>query len=274
METILQALIIGIVQGLTEFLPISSSAHLILLPKFLGWDDPFLNSAAFDVMLHLGTLAGMVFVLWPDLVRITKGGLASIRDRAIGDDPDRRLAWLLLVSVVPAAILGAGLESFFDTFFRERPLAIAGLVLIGAAALWLGERYGRRVRTLADLRLRDAIIVGGAQALALFPGISRSGITIAAGLYLGLERPAAARFGFLIGVPVIAGAGLWKLRSLAGGTLEFQPLVLIAGVLGSAVAGFLAVTFLLRYLQDHSTSIFIAYRIVLAAVIVIWVLTV
>ncbi len=274
METILQALIIGIVQGLTEFLPISSSAHLILLPKFLGWDDPFLNSAAFDVMLHLGTLAGMVFVLWPDLVRITKGGLASIRDRSIGDDPDRRLAWLLLVSVVPAAILGAGLESFFDTFFRERPLAIAGLVLIGAAALWLGERHGRRVRTLRDLRLRDAIVVGGAQALALFPGISRSGITIAAGLYLGLERPAAARFGFLIGVPVIAGAGLWKLRSLAGGTLDFQPLVLVAGVLGSAVAGFLAVTFLLRYLQDHSTAVFIAYRVVLAAVIVIWVLTV
>ena len=274
METILQALIIGIVQGLTEFLPISSSAHLILLPKFLGWDDPFLNSAAFDVMLHLGTLAGMVFVLWPDLVRIVKGGLASIRDRSIGDDPDRRLAWLLLVSVVPAAILGAGLESFFDTFFRERPLAIAALVLIGAAALWLGERHGRRLRTLPDLRLRDAIVVGGAQALALFPGISRSGITIAAGLYLGLERPAAARFGFLIGVPVIAGAGLWKLRSLAGGTLDFQPLVLVAGVLGSAVAGFLAVTLVLRYLQNHSTAIFIAYRVVLAAVIVIWVLTV
>ncbi|HVQ22954.1 MAG TPA: undecaprenyl-diphosphate phosphatase, partial [Candidatus Saccharimonadia bacterium] len=193
MEIILQALVIGIVQGLTEFLPISSSAHLILLPKFLGWDDPFLNSAAFDVMLHLGTLAGMVFVLWSDLVRIVKGGLASIRDRSIGDDPDRRLAWLLLVSVVPAAILGAGLESFFDTFFRERPLAIAGLVLIGAAALWLGERHGRRLRTLRDLRLRDAIVVGGAQALALFPGISRSGITIAAGLYLGLQRPAAAR---------------------------------------------------------------------------------
>ena len=130
------------------------------------------------------------------------------------------------------------------------------------------------MRTLRDLRLRDAIVVGGAQALALFPGISRSGITIAAGLFLGLERPAAARFGFLIGVPVIAGAGLWKLRSLAGGALDFQPLVLVAGVLGSAVAGFLAVTFLLRYLQDHSTALFIAYRVVLAAVIVIWVLTV
>lgn len=272
METILQAVVIGIVQGLTEFLPISSSAHLILLPKILGWDDPFLNSAAFDVMLHLGTLAGMVFVLWPDLVRITRAGFASVRDRAIADDPDRRLAWLLLVSVVPAALLGAALEPFFDTFFREMPVAIAGLVLLGAGALWLGERHGRRQRTLNDLRLRDAIVVGGAQALALFPGISRSGITIAAGLYLGLERPAAARFGFLIGVPIIAGAGLWKLRSLAGGVIDFQPVVLLAGVIGSAVAGFLAVTLLLRYLQNHSTAVFIAYRIGLAAVIVIWAL--
>jgi undecaprenyl-diphosphatase len=272
METILQALVIGIVQGLTEFLPISSSAHLILLPKMLGWDDAFLNSAVFDVILHLGTLVGMVVVLWPDLVRITKGAVASIRYRAIDDDPDRRLAWLLLVSVIPAALLGATLESFFDTYFRQMPVAIAGLVLLGAGALWLGERHGRRERTLGDLRLRDAILVGGAQALALFPGISRSGITIAAGLFLGLERPAAARFGFLIGVPVIAGAGLWKLRSLVGGVVDFEPLVLVAGVVGSAVAGFLAVTLLLRYLQDHSTAIFIAYRIGLAVVILVWAL--
>ena len=272
METVVQALVIGIVQGLTEFLPISSSAHLILLPKVMGWDDPFLNSAAFDVMLHLGTLGGMVFVLWPDLVRITRGSLASIRYRSIDGDPERRLGWLLLVSVVPAALLGATLESFFDTFFRAMPIAIAGLVLLGAGALWLGERHGRRQRTLRDLRLRDAIVVGGAQALALFPGISRSGITIAAGLFLGLERPAAARFGFLIGVPIIAGAGLWKLRSLAGGVTDFEPLVLLAGVIGSAVAGFLAVTLLLRYLQNHSTAIFIAYRIGLAVVIVVWAL--
>jgi undecaprenyl-diphosphatase len=254
----------------TEFLPISSSAHLILLPMLLGWDDPFLNSAAFDVMLHVGTLLGTVFVLWSDLVRITRGGLASIRDRAIGVDPDRRMAWLLLVSVIPAAILGATLESFFDTYFRATPIAIAGLVLVGAAALWLGERHGRRERPLADLRLRDAIAVGGAQALALFPGISRSGISIAAGLFLGLERPAAARFAFLIGVPVIAGASIWKLRGIVGGAVDFEPLVLIAGLIGSTVAGFLAVTLLLRYLQRHSTAIFIAYRIVLAAVIVVW----
>ncbi len=228
METILQALVIGIVQGLTEFLPVSSSAHLILLPRFLGWDDPFLNSAAFDVMLHMGTLVGMVFVLWPDLVRIIRAGFASLRDRAIAADPDRRLAWLLLVSVVPAAVLGAALEPFFDTYFREMPIAIAGLVLLGAGALWLGERHGRRQRTLDDLRLRDAIIVGGAQALALFPGISRSGITIAAGLFLGLERPAAARFGFLIGVPIIAGAGPLEV-AIAGRWRDRLPAVGAAG---------------------------------------------
>ena len=224
-------------------------------------------------MLDLGTLAGMVFVLWPDLVRITQGGLASIRDRSIGDDPDRRLAWLLLVSVVPAAILGAGLESFFDTFFRERPLAIAGLVLIGAAALWLGERHGRRVRTLRDLRLRDAIVVGGAQALALFPGISRSGITIAAGLFLGMERP-----------PLPASVSLSACRSspvrgcgscLAGGRHARLPAARAGRRRAWLGRGRLPGRDLPAALSPGPlTALFIAYRVVLAAVIVIWVLTV
>src|SRR3990172_4022964 len=148
MDTILQAALIGVLQGLTEFLPISSSAHLILVPRFLGWDDPFLNSAAFDVMLHVGTLVALLAYFRTYLLRLLRAGAASLRDRSLAGDP-------------------------------ERPLAI-----------------------------------GAAQALALFPGISRSGITIAAGLFLGLERPAAARFSFLMATPVIAGAGLWKARSL------------------------------------------------------------
>ena len=272
METILQAAVIGIIQGLTEFLPISSSAHLILAPKVFGWTDPFLNSAAFDVMLHLGTLLALLAVLWRDLARLTIAGVASIRARSLADDPERRLAWLLLVSVIPAAVLGATLESFFDTYFRARPAFIGVLVLLGAGALWLGERHGHRDRGLLQLRARDALIIGGAQALALFPGISRSGITIASGLFLGLERPAAARFAFLIGVPVIAGAGLWKARTLVGGGFDYDPAVLIVGVTASAVAGFVAVTLLLRYLQRHSTGIFIAYRVLLAAFIFAWLL--
>ncbi|MEO6350069.1 MAG: undecaprenyl-diphosphatase UppP [Candidatus Limnocylindrales bacterium] len=267
METLLQAIVIGIVQGLTEFLPISSSAHLILLPKVLGWNDPFINSAAFDVMLHMGTLAALLAYFWRDLWRYLVAGLAVLRERRIGTDPDRRLAVLLAVSVVPAALIGVALESFIDTFFREHPLVICALLVVGAAILFLAERAARHTREMSDLRVGEALGIGLAQALALFPGISRSGITISAGLFLGLERAAAARFAFLMGTPIIAGAGLWKMRQLLGGEVAaFDPAVLAAGVIASATAGLAAIWLLLRYLQNHSTDVFVLYRVIAALV--------
>ena len=270
MEALIHAAILGIVQGLTEFLPISSSAHLILVPKLLGWNDPFIDSAAFDVMLHMGTLVALLVYFWRDLIQILGAWLASIRDRRIGDDPQRRLAWLLVVSVIPAAILGAGLESFFDQAFREHYQWIALFVLLGATLLWLGERRGTQTRGLDGMVLRDAVTIGAAQALALFPGTSRSGITIAAGLLLGLKREAAARFSFLMAVPVIAGAGIWKARTLVGASLGgTQVNELIVGIVTSAIFGFIAIAFLLRFLRTNPTTVFIAYRIVLAAVIVV-----
>jgi len=269
-EALIHAAILGIVQGLTEFLPISSSAHLILVPKLLGWNDPFIDSAAFDVMLHMGTLVALLVYFWRDLIQILGAWLASIRDRRIGDDPQRRLAWLLVVSVIPAAILGAGLESFFDQAFREHYQWIALFVLLGATLLWLGERRGTQTRGLDGMVLRDAVTIGAAQALALFPGASRSGITIAAGLLLGLKREAAARFSFLMAVPVIAGAGIWKARTLVGASLGgTQVNELIVGIVTSAIFGFIAIAFLLRFLRTNPTTVFIAYRIVLAAVIVV-----
>jgi undecaprenyl-diphosphatase len=269
-EALIHAAILGIVQGLTEFLPISSSAHLILVPKLLGWNDPFIDSAAFDVMLHMGTLVALLVYFWRDLIQILGAWLASIRDRRIGDDPQRRLAWLLVVSVIPAAILGAGLESFFDQAFREHYQWIALFVLVGATLLWLGERRGTQTRGLDGMVLRDAVTIGAAQALALFPGTSRSGITIAAGLLLGLKREAAARFSFLMAVPVIAGAGIWKARTLVGASLGgAQVNELIVGIVTSAIFGFIAIAFLLRFLRTNPTTVFIAYRIVLAAVIVV-----
>jgi undecaprenyl-diphosphatase len=269
-EALIHAAILGIVQGLTEFLPISSSAHLILVPKLLGWNDPFIDSAAFDVMLHMGTLVALLVYFWRDLIQILGAWLASIRDRRIGDDPQRRLAWLLVVSVIPAAILGAGLESFFDQAFREHYQWIALFVLLGATLLWLGERRGTQTRGLDGMVLRDAVTIGAAQALALFPGISRSGITIAAGLLLGLKREAAARFSFLMAVPVIAGAGIWKARTLVGASLGgTQVNELIVGIVTSAIFGFIAIAFLLRFLRTNPTTVFIAYRIVFAAVIVV-----
>ena len=274
MDGLIHAAILGMVQGLTEFLPISSSAHLIVIPKFFGWTDPFLNSAAFDVMLHMGTLLALVVYFWRDLLALLRAWIASIRERSIGSDQERRLAWLLLVSTIPAALFGAAFESTFDTAFRDSIAWIGVFSLVGAAILWLADRWGRRDRGLDRLNLRDAVTVGIAQALALFPGISRSGITIGTGLFLGLEREAAARFAFLMAVPVIAGAGLWKARTLVGGGLEGAAVgELIVGVTTSAIFGFIAIAFLLSYLRRHGLGIFIAYRVIFAAVIFAFVLS-
>jgi undecaprenyl-diphosphatase len=273
MESLIHAAVLGLVQGLTEFLPISSSAHLILVPKFLGWNDPFADSAAFDVMLHMGTLAALLIYFRTDLWRYLAAWLASIRDRRIGDDPNRRIAWLLVISVIPAALLGAAFESTFDTTFREQIAWIAVFALVGAALLWLAERWGTRTRGLEAMTRTDAAVIGAGQAIALFPGISRSGITIATGLFLGLERDAAARFSFLMSVPVIAGAGLFKARTLIGsGVGTAQAGELVVGVITSAIFGFIAVAFLLRYLRGHGTGIFIAYRVGLAALIFVFLL--
>ncbi len=267
METILQAVVIGVVQGLTEFLPISSSAHLILLPRVLGWDDALINSPAFVVVLHLGSVAALLLYFGRDLWRYAWAGLAVLRERRVGDDPDRRLALLLAASVVPAAIIGLLLEDFVDTFFREQLLVVTGLLVVGAIILFLAERAARHTRQMHHLRVRDALFIGFAQALALFPGISRSGITISAGLLLGLERPAAARFAFLMGTPIIAGAGVWKMRELIDGTIgPFDPAVLAAGLLASTLASFAAIAWLIAFLRRYSTDVFVVYRIAAAAV--------
>jgi undecaprenyl-diphosphatase len=268
MDSLIHAAILGIVQGLTEFLPISSSAHLIVVPLLLGWRDPFIESSAFDVMLHMGTLVALLAYFWTDLVGLLSAWVASLRERRIGGDPERRLAWLLVVSVIPAAILGAALESFFDEAFREQWEWIGIFALVGAALLWLGERRSTRSRALDGMSLRDAVVIGVAQAVALFPGTSRSGVTIAAGLFLGLTREAAARFSFLMAVPVIAGAGLLKARTLVGAGLEgAQAGQLVVGVVSAAVFGFVAIAFLLRFLRTNSTTVFIVYRIGFAALI-------
>jgi undecaprenyl-diphosphatase len=272
MDLLFQAFIIGAVQGLSEFLPISSSAHLIVLPPLLGWDDPFLNSATFDVMLHAGTLIALLVYFWRDLLRLIAAGWAALRERSLADDPDRRLAALLLVSVVPAALLGVTFEKFFDDYFREDPhlIYIPLIMVFGALLLWAAERYGRRVRDLDRMSIGDAVTIGAAQALALFPGTSRSGVTIAAGLFRGLTRESAARFAFLMGIPVIGGATLWKMRTLVTdppASSDFG--ALIVGMVSAAVFGLLAISFLLRYLRTHDLGIFIAYRLVFAAVVFI-----
>lgn len=270
MEEIIQAVIIGIVQGLTEFLPISSSAHLIVLPRVLGWDDELINSSTFVVMLHMGTLAALLLYFWRDVLVLLAAFIALLRERSFGGDPDRKLALVLLLTIIPAALFGLVFEDWIDAFFYDAVIVIPFILVVGAAILWLAERYGTRDRDLEDAAYGDAAVIGVAQALALFPGISRSGITIAAGLFRGLERDAAARFAFLMGIPIIAGAGLWKARDVVTGSAgEIDLAVLAAGVVAAAVSGWLAIGFLLRYLRRHSTGIFIAYRLVAAAVFLV-----
>jgi len=273
LEEIIQAIIIGVVQGLTEFLPVSSSAHLIVLPRILGWDDALINSAEFVVMLHMGTLAALLLYFWRDVLDLLAAFWALLRERSFGDDPNRKLSLILLLTIIPAGLFGVVFEDWIDSFFRDAVIVIPLILVVGAAILWLAERYGTRTRDLQQTNYGDAAVIGIAQALALFPGISRSGITIAAGLVRGLEREAAARFAFLMGIPIIAGAGLWKTRSIVtGGLGDVDLAVLAAGVLAAAISGWLAIGFLLRYLRSHSFGIFIAYRLVVAAVFFVLIL--
>ena len=270
MDLYIQALVMGLVQGLTEFLPVSSSGHLIIVPYLFGWTNPFIDSLAFSVMLHMATLLALLVYFRADWLRIIPAGLAAIRDRSLGADPDRRLAWLLLVATIPAVIAGILLNDVIETTFREARLVAVTLV-IGAAILWVADRTSSRSKQVKDVTFPAAIGIGVAQALALIPGISRSGISISAGLFIGLDRESAARFSFLMATPVIAGAGLWEARKLlageAGVAIDLGPL--LVGMVAALVAGLFAISALLRYLRSNPTTIFVVYRIALAAVVLV-----
>jgi undecaprenyl-diphosphatase len=273
MDIALQALVIGVVQGLTEFLPISSSGHLILVPYLLGWTDPFINSLAFSVMLHMGTLAALLAYFWRDWARLIPAGLAAVRDRSFRGDADRRLAWLLAATLPPAIVLGVLLSDFFEEKVRQ-PILVAAMLVIGAGILWLADRLGRRADGIERLGFAGAIGIGCAQALALVPGISRSGISISAGLGLGLTREAATRFSFLMATPVIAGAGLFELRKLVAGevTSDVNTAAIVVGFAAALVSGLAAIHVLLGYVRNHSMTVFVAYRLAFAAIVVVVVL--
>jgi undecaprenyl-diphosphatase len=270
MDQLVQAVVLGIVQGLTEFLPVSSSGHLIVVPALLGWHDPFIDSLAFSVMLHIATLLALLVYFRADWLRLIPAGLATIRDRSFRDDSDRRLAWLLVVATIPAVIVGVALNDPIENAFREARLVAVTLVF-GAAILFLADRLGSKTRQIESISFPLALGIGAAQALALVPGVSRSGISISAGLFAGLDRESAARFAFLMATPITAGAGVWELRKVltgeAGVDLPIVPL--LAGMVAALIAGLLAITVLLRYLRTHGLGIFVVYRIGMAAVILV-----
>ncbi len=276
-----QAAILGIVQGLTEFMPISSSAHLIIVPWLFGWKDPLLDSLQFDVALHLGTLLAVLVYFASDWVRLIRAGVASLVQRRIGNDPDRRLAWLLVIGCIPGGIAGVLGESKIEQLFHQpntpikasAMIVMAIIIVLLALCLFAAERLAKHTRKMDSLSLRDALVIGVAQAFAIFPGVSRSGSTITAGLGVELERDTAARFSFLLGAPIIAGAGLkslWDIYKQAGGGFSHAEWNLVPiGVLAAAVSGFFCIRYLLRYLRQHSTDIFVYYRWGLAALIIL-----
>jgi len=263
--TILQAIILGIVQGITEFAPISSSGHLILVPWALGWDivyDPALNKT-FDVALHLGTLLGAVVYFRTDLWHYLTAFVGSCRARAIRST-DERLAWALIVGTIPGVIAGASLESVIQEKLGQ-PVLVAMMLAVMGVILYVVDRVVREDRGLDSIRPRTGLFLGVAQALALQPGVSRSGITITAGRSIGLDRATAARFSFLLALPIIAGAGLYKGIGVAQSGFQGYGAEFLAGFVASAVSGFLVIWFLLRYLRRHDFLVFMLYRLAVAA---------
>jgi undecaprenyl-diphosphatase len=265
----IQAAILGIVQGLTEFLPVSSSAHLILVPWLFGWhffqDNPELNKT-FDVALHLGTFFALLFFFWREIVDLLVGFFGTLRRRRIASSREK-LSWLLLVASIPAGIAGVALESFIEEKLGA-PWLIAVLMIVFAFVILAVDELAANRRTMEQLGWRDAIIVGVAQVLALAPGVSRSGVTMTAGRALEMRREVAVRFSFLISIPVTAGAALYKGAKLAvhgipGGTA----MPFVVGILAATVSGYFAVRFLLAYVAKHDFKVFVIYRVVVGVAI-------
>jgi len=266
MTSILEAIILGIVQGLTEFLPISSSGHLILFQWATGWEGELMNNLTFDVALHVGTLTAVLWYFWRDWVMIGKAVLKVLGGKAL--EYEARLVLYIGLATIPAVLAGLTLERTVETLFRN-PLLVAAALAVGSLLMWLADRYSSRERHLGTMTLGHALFVGVAQAVALVPGISRSGITISAGLAAGYRREDAARFSFLLSTPVIAGAALLKVRHITFQGHAAWGCAL--GTLTSAVVGYLAIRFLIRYLERHSMNLFVWYRLALAgAVVLLW----
>lgn len=261
---VFHALVLGLVQGLGEFLPISSSAHLIITPWLFKWPDPGLG---FDVALHWGTLLAVLAYFWQDVWLIIKGFFHSLMPatRDLQNNIYQKMAWLLIIASIPGAILGYLLESKAEHAFRN-PLLIAATISGFAIILLLADWFGKKQKNLDRVSKLDALLIGIGQAIAVIPGVSRSGATIAAGLFLGFKREDAARFSFLMSIPIILGAGLVALKDGVGGVSHAE---LAVGFITAAVSGFFAIKYMLRYISKHDYKIFVWYRIALAALILV-----
>ena len=274
------AVILGIVQGLTEFLPISSSAHLILVPWLLGWDP---HQLSFDVALHVGTAISILFYFWRDWVELAREAILGIIERNPLGNERRRMAWFLVAGTLPAMVAGLALEDYIETRFRS-PLISAATLVAFALVLFAAERRSKQNRSLKDFTWADCLWIGTSQALALVPGVSRSGITISTGMFRDVDRASSARFSFLLSTPIIVGAGILQGLHLikavqhgaaavdgAGGVPVAVDWGLLAtGLITSAITGFFCIRYFLRYLQTHTFTPFVVYRILLAVLILLF----
>lgn len=257
--TLLQSIILGIVQGLTEFIPVSSSGHLVLVPNLLGWDISPEAAFVFDVLVQVATLVAVFAYFWNDLLSILKAFVTGLREREPFNEPDSRLGWLIILATIPAGLAGLLLKDTIEQALNS-PLATAGFLFLTVGLLLVAEWLGKREHKAAELSWLDAFIIGCFQILALFPGVSRSGATITGGMLRRLDRPAAARFSFLISVPIMLAAGLLATLDLFDipNLGEILP-TFIAGFVAAAITGYLAIRWLLKYLSQHSLYGFAIY---------------
>jgi undecaprenyl-diphosphatase len=263
--SVFEAIVLGITQGLTEFLPISSTAHLRIVPAFAGWEDP---GAAFTAVVQLGTMVAVLLYFREDLMRIGIAWLRSLRDRAVRRTLDARLGWYIVLGTVPIAIFGFAFRHQIENGARDLYLIGTMLILLGLVLLW-AEEVGTKRRSIEQINQRDGLVIGIAQALALIPGVSRSGATISAGLFRGFDRPSAARYSFLLSVPAVVLSGLFELLKIIDGS-EHQKAgagPLIIATLTAFVVGYASIAWLLRYLTHHSTMLFVVYRVSLGILV-------
>ena len=262
-----QAFILGLVQAATEFLPISSSGHLVLLPAALGWDSP---SLAFDTTVHLATLIAVVAVFWRDLVAMLVAWWQGIARGRPFETVESRLAWLVLLGTVPGVLAGLFLKDTFESFFGS-PRAAAGFLLLTAVLLVLAELLGRRRRDITGIGWLDSILIGIGQAAAISPGLSRSGATMAVAMFRGINREAAARFSFILSIPIITGAGLMQLTELVGsGGLSAEISTLLVGFISAGVFGYIAIRWFLAYLRTRPLYPFAAYCLLVGVLALIF----
>nr|MCW2727863.1 undecaprenyl-diphosphatase [Aeromicrobium sp.] len=259
-----RAVVLGVLQGLTEFLPISSSAHLAIFPKFFGWDDP---GAAYTAVIQIGTELAVLLYFWRDIWTIGSGWVRGVFSAEARLAPEWRMGWFIIIGSLPIVVLGLLLQDAIDSEFRNLWVIGTTLIVLGIV-LGIAERVGRKTSPIEDLTMKHAILLGVAQAGALVPGVSRSGATISMGLFLGYERAAATRYAFLLAIPAVVGAGVFKLKDI-GGDNAYGVGPTIVGTVVSFVVGLAVIHWLLKYVSNHSYTPFVIYRVGLGTLVLV-----